>query len=334
MTSQISGQHARFQMVSRLIVLTGLLFGGAIARGELVDRIVASVNEQIVTQSDQKLYKKRLEKGSFVDEILIPDDETRKKILSDDNLLLQVLIDEKILDDEVKRENLQATIEQVEQKIRSITQRNRITRAELKQAIQSQGGSFAEYQQFIRMQLERQNLIGKNVKSKIQVSDEEVAAAYLAKRPKGAGDSFEYKVAHIVFLINSGEDETTAKSKAQLVLQKLKENKSFESLAQEYSQDPRPSADAFFGDFKTGEMSKEFEDALRNLAVGEHSVPVRSRAGLHILKLNGKKLISDPQFEAEKDRIRAQLEEVAYKRQFKFWLEQRRADAIIKVNAT
>ena len=305
-----------------------------LAESTEVDSVIATINdEEVVLASDLKLAQKKINKGGFVDEILIPDDETRKKVVNDKQALMQTLIDEKILDSEVKKEKLEATSDQVESRIRTILSRNRITRNELRQALSQQGTSFAEYQEFIKKQIQHQNLIGKNVRSKIQISDDEVMANYLAHRPQGSKENFEYKVSHILFLINSDADDIKAMSQAQIVQSRLKENKSFESLAQEFSQDPRFTAGGEFGDFKTGEMSKEFEAALKGLQVGEVSAPVRSRAGLHLLKLNGKKLISDPQFEAEKEKIRAKLEEQAYQKQFKFWLDQRRTEAIVRVNS-
>ena len=304
------------------------------ARAEVVDKIVASVNEDIITLSDVRIYKRHLSKGNFLDEILIPDEPTRKKVMDDEKALLQVIIDEKILDDEVKRQNLQATIEQVEQKIRNVTQRNRITRAELKQALSQQGSTFSEYQDFIRSQLERQNLIGKNVKSKIQVSDDEVVSAYLAKKPHGTGEVFEYNISHILFKTDGSGGEEGARNRVQTVLRKMKENKSFEALASEYSDDPKFTAGGALGGFKSGEMSKEFEDGVKNLQVGEVSGPIKTRFGIHLLKLNSKKMVADPKFEAEKESLRQALEETAYKKQFQFWLDQRRQEAIIRVNAT
>lgn len=304
----------------------------ASGKAELVDRVVATVNDSVVLASDMTQFKRRLQKDSFIDEILIPDEDLKKRALENEETLLQILIDERVLDDEVKRENLQATSEQVEQRIRSITQQNRISLNDLKQALSQQGSSFSEYQSFIRSQLERQNLIGKQVRSKIQVSDEEIANAYMKARRAGKKESFEYRISHILFLINGPRDEERAQQKAAEVQNKLKDGKSFESVAQEYSEDPRFTAGGILGDFKSGEISKEFEEALRDLEVGGVSKPVKSRSGLHLLKLTGRKLIPDPQFLAEKERLRAQLTELAYKRQFKFWLDQRRAEAVIRIN--
>lgn len=114
----------------------------------VLDKIVAVVNDQIITQSDLKEFRNKLSRGSLVDEGLLrmnsPD-----KILKDDKVLLDHLIDERLLDSEVKRKGLEVTIERVEQEIRNIAKKNGLTRNQLRDAVVARGNSFAQYQDLI-----------------------------------------------------------------------------------------------------------------------------------------------------------------------------------------
>jgi peptidyl-prolyl cis-trans isomerase SurA len=86
------------------------------------------------------------------------------------------------------------------------------------------------------------------------------------------------------------------------------------------------------GVFKSKEFSKEFESAVETLSPGEHSKVVQSRVGFHILRLNSKKEIVDPAFEKEKARFRDILFEKTLKKQVKLYLEQKREEALIRIN--
>lgn len=301
------------------------------ASAEVVERIVATVNDSIITQTDMDKFAEQLKNGGLTDDLLVPDEETKKQILTDRAKLLDTMIDEKVIDSEVKKQDLSVSIERVEQEVRSIAKRNGISRDALKSAIQDRGVKFSDYQDFIKRGLERQSLIEKAIVSKIKISEDDVQAQYLAQSGQSGSDTFEYTLAQIFFNPQKG-GMAKARERAQFVLNKLKEGASFETLASDYSEDPNFSAGGVLGTFKSGEILKEFEKAAQKLQPNEYSGIIETKNGLHIIKVLRKKLIPDPRLEAAKDKIRNQLYEKSYKKQFHAWLEQLRSEAFIRVN--
>jgi peptidyl-prolyl cis-trans isomerase SurA len=302
------------------------------ARAEIIERIVAIVNDDIITQSDVAKFTDRLKSGGLVDDLLVPDDNTRQSILKDSDKLLQKMIDAKLIDTEVKHQNLTVPIERVEQEIRSIAKQNNLTRDELKSALQERGMSFSQYQDFIKTGLERQQLIEKAITSRIKISEDDVVAAYSAEsRDTNAKQSFEYTLAHIMFLNSNGGPEG-ARARAENVLKRLKEGTSFDKVASEYSEDPGFESGGVLGTFKTGELNKELEDVVSHLSTGEISGVIPTKGGFHIVRVMKKRLIPDPNLEKEKEKIRARIYEAAYKKQFQTWLEQLRQEAFIRIN--
>ena len=298
---------------------------------EIVERIVAIINDDIITQSDLDKYAARLKTGGLNDELLIPDDATRKEVLADPTKLLNKLIDERILDSEVKKQNLSVPIERVEQEVRSIAKRNNITRDDLKSALGERGVDFSQYQDFIKTGLERQCLIEKAVNSKIKISEDDVLAAFVTRHPQDVNQAYEYSLAHIYFLSQRGGADA-AKARAQDVYKKLQEASSFEKLASEYSEDPSFEAGGMLGVFKTGEINSELEGSIIKLNSGEYTAVLPTHDGFHIVKVNKKKLITDPRTEKERETIRADLYTKAYKKQFQSWMEQLHQDAFIRIN--
>ncbi len=129
-----------------------------VASARVVDKVVAIVNDQPITLSDVEKFKRKLQTGGLVDDALIKLTQS-DSLLKDRNALLNHIIDEKLIDTEVKHRNMEVTIERVEQEIRNIAKGNGITRQQLQDALKAKGVSIAQYQDFIKTSLERQSLI-------------------------------------------------------------------------------------------------------------------------------------------------------------------------------
>lgn len=313
---------------SFVLALVTLCLGIATASAEVVERVEVIINDQVITKTDVEDFSKRLKTGGLVFESLLRMNDPQV-LMKDRKALVNHLVDERILDSEVKKKDLAVTFERVEQEIRNITKKNRITRAQLKQALGEKGVSFSEYQDFIKSSLERQSLIEREVTSKIKISDEDIAAFYAKKN--GTAEVFQYQLAHIVMLPRNGGDEA-AKERAEDVVRRLARGESFETLAKQRSEDPNFQEGGALGTFKSGEMAKEMEDAIKNLPVGEISGVVKAKMGYHILKLIKKTLVIDPELERQKDALHDQLFAQAFKSQFRNWLDQKRQEAFIRIN--
>ncbi len=301
------------------------------ARAEIVERIVAIVNDEIIALSDMQRFQERIRTGGLVDDMLVPDDETKQAVMNDRDRLLQKMIEEKVIDSEVKKQNLSVPIERVEQEIRNIAKRNNVSRDELKAALQERGIVFSQYQDFIKTGLERQSLIEKAITSRIKISEDDVLSAFAAQHGSDAGQAFEYSISHIFFQ-SAKSGAAAAKARAETALKKLREGTGFEKLASETSEDPGFEQGGLLGVFKSGELQKDLENVVQKLNSGEFSGVLPTRDGFHIVKLNRKRLIPDPRTEKERERIRAQLYEKAYKKQFQSWLDQLRQEAFVRIN--
>jgi peptidyl-prolyl cis-trans isomerase SurA len=141
---------------------------------------------------------------------------------------------------------------------------------------------------------------------------------------------YEFGISHIYFSPKSDGPEK-AYERAGNILSLLKKGEKFESLVGKYSDDPG-SGDGFLGTFKTGEFTQEFEQAVKDIQVGDYTSVIKSKTGFHILKLNSKKIVVDPKFEKSKEALKAQLFDKIFKRQFKNWLEVKKEESFIRIN--
>lgn len=297
---------------------------------EIVERIVVVVNSEAVLLSDIPKLKLRIKKRALLDENLIPEQQN-DFFSGKQEELLAYLINEKIMDSEVKRLNLTVTDDKVEQRIKEIAKNNNVSVDEVLSAVTAEGVSADEYKHSLKSQIERQSLIENEVISRLRISDEDAMSEYLKKNPSSKPIINEFTISHIFFSPKKSGAEAALK-RATEVLGKLRTGESFESLAEQFSEDPNFSKGGFLGTFKAGEFLSEVESSILNLSPGEYSTVVKSRMGFHIVKLLSKNIGVDPKFEREKDRIKSQILNEAFKRQLKIWLQNKKEEAFLKIN--
>lgn len=316
--------------MKKLVLPLALLLSVS-AFAETVERIVAIVNTEAVLESDFKLLQERAKQRILLDDLLLPDDPTLL-VKGDRHASLDYLINERILDSEVKRLNLSVTTERVDQEKREISKRNGMSLADFDQTIRNEGVSVAAYNAFLKTRIERQSLVEMEVHSKIRISDNDALTEFMKTHPGSVTQVNEFTIAHIFFNPSKKGGAAGALERAQSVAQKVQAGGNFEALAEQFSEDPNFSAGGLLGTFKAGEFLREVEAAVGSLEPGQVSGVVRSRMGFHIVKVLDKKITADPRFEKEKDRLKAKLYDQIFRRQFKIWMQSKKDDAFLRIN--
>lgn len=325
-----------FQSFSRVILasafaLTAVSATSAFA-AELVDKIVVIVNEEIITLSDIADFEQRLKTGGLIDDQLVPNDSTRQTLLKDREALVKKLIDARLIDAEVKKQNLTVPFEQVEQEIRSIAKRNGMQRDDLKNALAEKGVNFASYQDFIKTGLERQSLVTKSVTSKIKISEDDVLAAMISMGLASNTQAFEYSLARILFLNAKSGGADGARAQATQAMEKLKEGSSFDRVAADFSQEENFEVGGALPQLSSTEMPPDLEKAVSKLSPGEWTQPIPTNGGLQIVRLIKRRLIANPETEKIKNDVRAKLGEKRFREYYDIWLESLRSEASIRIN--
>lgn len=317
-------------LARRILFLLSLTFFSFSASSEVVEKIVAIVNEETVLLSEIDGFQKKLKNNGLVDDALL-EFYDRKKLSSDRNALISYLIDEALIDSEVKKQGIQAPIERVEGEIRNILNARGLTRDQMRETLRARGVQFSDYQDFIRTSIQRQSLIEREVSSKIKISDDDISTYYVQKNLSSKPLIFEFSLAHIVFL-NSNGGEEKALERAQSVKEKLSNGGNFEALAAQYSEDPEFSQGGTFGTFKMGDLVPAIEKSVYRLGPGEISDVVKMANGYHIFKVVKRSLVPSPDFERRKPEISGILFRESFQRQFKVWLESLRRASYVRIN--
>ncbi len=307
--------------------LTILLLLCPLAQAETVNRIAAVVNNDIITlyQVDRELVKRQFGAGGL--EQLSPQalDEVRQRALAS-------IIEETLVQQRVDELGIAVTDDEVDAAVGDVLMQNQLTRDELIQALKLQGMDFDVYRDNMSRQILRYKLLGREVKSKIDVSNQEMLD-YFREHIEDYRQNPTTHIARIGFPLP--EKPSTAqvdavRSRAAGALAKLQAGEDFFSVLAEHSAD-QSAEGGDMGTFGVGELTPAFDRALDGLEEGELSGLVETPDGFHILKVLGRQAGSVRQFDAVKGEISKTLNEQKTDEAFNSWAEGLRKSAYIDV---
>lgn len=310
-----------------IFVFLVFIFHSISHAGILLDRVVAVVNQEVITWSD--LYKAMEFEAS--DKMRGLKDEERRKIFKENEaIFLESLIDMKLQLQAAKQLGIDATTDDVNSTIADIRKKYSLDEPALIESLKKEGFTFDEYKKKIAEQIILSRVVSQQIKSKIVVSESDVQKQ-MGENKNILAEGEAYRIRQIFFKRpDSINDRKVVEEKAALVLQQLKSGEDFSALAQKYSEDySSRKTGGDLGFVKKSYMAKEFIDVISQMKAGEVSQPFWTDRGLHIVRLEEK---SEKHSEAElKESIRNKLIEKYSSEKYKSWLRGLRENAYIEI---
>lgn len=307
-----------------LLLCVALATCPVFAKRQVLDRSVVTVNDDIILESDIQAFQAKAKNKNFQD-LFGGLDPTK---FSDRKAVLALLIEEKIIDQQVKKLELTVTEPEIDRHIRSITERNGISEAQLKARLKDLGTSFAEYRDGIRRQLERNNLLSREIKPMMEISDEELR--HFAARQADGNANRRYHLAHILI---TGKG-APAKARAEKVLKEaVSQPASFDKLAKEYSDDAATrESGGDLGKMGTESMVAGFITAVGTAKPGQvYPKLIQTQGGWHILKVISSEQLSFADLpEDKKAELRNALTGQELEKKMALWLARKKADSHIR----
>ena len=295
---------------------------------ETIDKVVAIVNGEIITLTELDEAVNLILKDTGIN-----FDSTNKDPAEIKRKVLDQLIDNKLMEQEIKRTGIVVSENDIDNTLENIQKENSISREELVKSLEAKGLTLEKYKEQIKQGFEKTRLVNREIKSKVLVNEDELKKYYTSNI-----DFFkaitEVRVQHIFLPVPPNADEAKVKDvyeKAREILVKIGNNEDFGELAKMYSNDPSAASGGDMGWFKQGEITPFLEKVVFSLKVGEISDIITSSLGLHIVKLMDRKEEGVRPFEEVKDEIRDTIYAEKMDHEFKEWLEGLRKKSFIKV---
>ncbi len=248
-----------------------------------IDRIAVIVNDEVITESELKARLQEVRKQLAAQRIPVPPEERLRR------QVLERLVVETLQLQFAKRQGIKVSDSALEQAIARIVQKNNITPEALYRSLRQEGVDPARYRNQIRNQITIQQLLEREIHSRVIVTDSEVES-FLAKTEAAA--ALEYNLAHILIALpESATPETIqgARVRAEELWRDLKQGTDFRQAAIAHSQGQTALEGGDMGWKKPGQLPALFAETVKKLQPGELSEVLRSPNGFHILKLNDKR---------------------------------------------
>jgi peptidyl-prolyl cis-trans isomerase SurA len=272
----------RRSFATAAIALSLVAGSGALAqRMELVDRIVAIVNKEVVTASELRervSYAERELKrqGTLAPERAVLERQVLERLILD-KAQLQLAADSGLRVDEL----------QLDRAIERIAENNNLTLAAFRKALEGDGVHVDRFREEVRRQIVMQRLREREVDERIEVSESEVDL-YLDEQKTVGAERVEYNVAHILIRLPeqaSPERIAQARARAEKARDEARSGADFGRLAASYSDAGDALQGGQMGWRAADRLPELFAVALQALKPGEVSDILRSPGGFHIVRL-------------------------------------------------
>lgn len=248
---------------------------------EVLDRIVAVVNDDVVLLSELRAEMVRLAGDvQRANAPLPPRDVLQRQAL--ERLILRKLQIAAAVD-----LGLTVDDETLAQAVGNIARTNKLTIAELREALERDGMSFDQFRDNLRQQILISRLRNREVISHIQVTKAEVDS-YLAHGGDRPGGRTDFHLLHMLFATPEGASPAQierARQKAEDALAKLRAGADFRTLAQQVSDGQQALEGGDLGWLKADQTPTLFANAVATLERGGLVGPLRSASGFHIVQL-------------------------------------------------
>jgi peptidyl-prolyl cis-trans isomerase SurA len=283
----------------------------ALAGAQVVEEIIARVNNQIITKSEYDRSKDQLR-----DEVKTQDPANADKLYADrEKDVLRDLIDQQLLLEKGKDLGISGDTDLIKALDEMRKEMKLDSLEDLEKEATKQGVSWEDFKQERRNQLVTQKVIGEEVGSHLSITKDEAQAFYdqhknemeqpeairlseILIAPKTAAAAPAQPAAAPAADPNAqatpaaqppADDAAAlgiAEAKANDLLKQLHDGASFEDIAKKYSDGPSAADGGTLGVFKRGQLAKELEDRTFAMKGGEITDVIRTKQGYVILKVN------------------------------------------------
>ena len=246
-----------------------------------VDRIVAVVNDEVITQNElaerTRLVVAQLQRGGGQ---LPPQDALQAQVLERMiNDLMQVQL--------AKETGVKIDEATIEKTVQRIADDNNLSMTAFRQALERDGIRYARFREDMRNELILARLREREIENTIVVTDAEVDTELARAAKERSGDS-EYRLQHILVMVPqqaTPEQIDARRRRAMQALSDLRKGSAFAEIAATFSDAPDALQGGDLGWRAAGRLPTLFLDALDKIQPGETSDILRSPNGFHIVKL-------------------------------------------------
>lgn len=252
----------------------------ASSAGKVVERIIARVNSEIITERQFDREKQKL-RGQLAQEYSGP--ELEAKVREQSKNLLRDMIDQDLMVEKAKDLDIKVETDVVKELDQIRQQQHVATLEDLKNEVEKGGLIWEDFEDGLRRNLLMREVIGREVGSRIVISHEETRKYYQTH----LRDFVYPEGVHLAEILVSTEKRKPeeAEKRAKDALAEIKAGSRFDLVAKKYSDHESASEGGDIGFFKKGQLAPDLAQSIDKLDVGDMTDVIQTKYGDMILKV-------------------------------------------------
>jgi peptidyl-prolyl cis-trans isomerase SurA len=262
------------------------------AKTVLVERIIARINNKIVTQRQYDRERETL-RAQLAQQYSGAELEKQFTLKSKD--LLRDMIDQDLMVQKANDDDINVDTDVIKQ-LDEIRQQNNMASLEaLQQAVEKEGLNWEDFKDQIKRKLLMQQVISREVGSRIILTRADARKYFDAhteqfNSPPGV---------HLAEILISTEKHSQAEADklAKKAQSELQNGARFSDVAKELSNSPSAKEGGDIGFFKQGTIASEIANAIAHIDVGDTSAIIKTQYGYMIFKVLERRVGQKPTFD-------------------------------------
>jgi peptidyl-prolyl cis-trans isomerase SurA len=315
-----------------IAVMAFSLCGWVMQSGQalMIDRIVARVNDDIITLSELQ------EEGLPLFERLRENytgKELEYQVQRAEREFLNQLILKRLQLQYASQIGINASENEINAALKDVLTRNNLTQEQLTELLTREALTLQDYRDRLREQIILARLMNQAVRSRVSVDAGEVEAYYKAHQDE-FNQPAQARIRHIFFRIepSAARPQVDAvRERATRVLQEARNGGDFADLARRYSEDVTAANGGDLGFIRRGQALAEFEEVIFAMKEGDISEVIRTPNGLHIVKVDMFTKGSEQSFPEIKAEIERRVLQEKIEKRFQDWTNELKDRAFIEI---
>ena len=286
-------------------------------RAAVVEQLIAVIDGEPYTNTDVSTYSKNRLSKSFPTGNL-------QQINPADREVLEQFITDKLMEAEVREAGIRVTDADVDRYIEQVKTNNRLSDDDFKAALARDGINLASYKISVKTELEKAEVLDRQVKRKVNITDEDVER-YYKLNSKNYRTAERARIRHILLSLSEkapADQVNAVTAKAQDLYKRIAAGEDFAALAREYSEGAGRADGGEIGWVNRGTLISGIEEvAFDKLKPGQVSEPFRTSMGMHIVKLEARESGAVLPLATVAPKIKQDLLNKAMEERFAKWLK-------------
>jgi len=328
--TEVTGKNFRQIFCKVIFCALSFFMTADVQSAEVVDRIVAVVNDDIILLSelDESFnpYAERIMASGY------SLDEERRMLFNIREEILNQLIDQKLTDQQIKQSKITVGDDEIDKAIKRLKEANFFTDEDLREMLGVEGLTMEEYRERIKDQILRAKLVNFEIKSKIVITKEDTESYYKSHSDKYSRIK-KYRLSNIIMKVPSFASEKEklgVLEKMELALTELKAGKPFDITAETYSESSYVSDEGGLGLFELKELSPRIQEAIKDMNTGEFTAVLDTDQGYQIFYIQEIVDVPGKSFEEASTEIEDMLYKEIVDKKFSSWIDELRKRSHIK----